>query len=182
MHEIPYPTSHIHMSEFLQVRHSEPCPSYGRTAGVSEKFSSNPPYVSIKKELMATSLGSRGSKQAPRFPVVILAALEELLTDLSQPAFFRIMAWWLLLQSRFADHRGLVPRNIHVEGGSLFAKLTRSKTLGTDKPVSSRLVIVDSEAYVRTRSWAETTTRDSPIPTRLPAPGSKRELQRCPVQ
>ena len=104
---------------------------------------------------MAKSLGPSESKQAPRFHVVILAALEELLTDLAQPVFFRIMAWWPLLQSwgalRFADHRGPELRNIHTEGGSLIAKLTRS--IGTDKLVSSRLVIVDSEAYVRTWSW-----------------------------
>ena len=53
----------------------------------------------FKKELMATSLGSRESKQAPRFPVVFLAALEELLADEAQPAFYGIMAWWLLFQS-----------------------------------------------------------------------------------
>ena len=55
-------------------------------------------YASIKKEIMATSLGSKGSKQPPRYPVVTLAVLEELLSDLSKAVFFRIMAWWLLLQ------------------------------------------------------------------------------------
>ena len=57
-------------------------------AGVTEKFTSIPLYVKIKKELMATSFGAKESKQAPRFPVVILAALEELLADDAQPAFF----------------------------------------------------------------------------------------------
>ena len=97
--------------------------------------------------------GLRRGKHASTFLVVILAALEEFLTEVAQPFFYRIMTWWLLLQSwgnlRFADHRGLV----RVEGGSLVAKLTRSKTLGTDKPVSSRLIIVDSETYIRKRNW-----------------------------
>ena len=106
---------------------------------------------------MAKSLGARDSKQAPRFPVNILVALEELQADASQPVFFRIMAWWLTLQSwgtlRFADHRGLEPKNVHFESGSFTARLTRSKTLGSDKSVSSRMVVVDSEAYFVNRSW-----------------------------
>ena len=119
-HELPYPTSYMHMVEFLQVQHSEPCVRGAirlthaafvfmeELSGVPERFSSNPLYVSIKKELMATSQGSRESKQAPSFPVVVLAALEELLSDISKPLLIRIMARWLLLQSwgtlRFADH------------------------------------------------------------------------------
>ena len=100
------------MIEFLQVRHSEPCARGAirlthaalvfmeEFGGVPERFSSNLLYASIKKELMATSLGSKESKQAPRFPVVVLAALEELLSNLSRPVFLWIMAWWLpLLQS-----------------------------------------------------------------------------------
>ena len=102
-HELPYPASFMHLVEFLQVRHSEPCARGAirlthvafvfmeELAGVSEKFSSDPMYA-IKKELMATSLGPREIKQAPRFPIVLLAALEELLSDSSHPVFFRIMA------------------------------------------------------------------------------------------
>ena len=33
------------------------------------------------------------------------------------------------------------------------ARLTRSKTLGSDKSVSSRLVVADQEAYIRNRTW-----------------------------
>ena len=76
--------------------------------------------VSIKKELVATSLGSQDSKQAPRYPVVILAALGELLSDPSQPVFFRI--------GGYSSSRGerCALRNTCVEGVSWFAKLTRS--------------------------------------------------------
>ena len=62
------------------------------------------------------------------------------------------MAWWLLFQSW--GHRGLEPRNVRCEGGALIAKLTRSKTLGSDKAVSSRLIVVDPEAYFRNKHWA----------------------------
>ena len=56
---------------------------------------------------------------------------------------------------RFADHRGLEPNNVRIEGGTFLARLTRSKTLGSDKPVSSRLVVVDQEAYIRNRTWVK---------------------------
>ena len=88
-HELPYPTTHMHLVEFLQVRHSEPCP--------------------------------RGAMK-----------LTHAASDEAQPVFYRIMAWWLMLQSwgtlRFADHRRLQPRNVRFEAGAFIAKLTRSKT------------------------------------------------------
>ena len=122
-------------------------------AGVTEQLTANPLYISMKKELMATSFGARES----RFPVVILAALDELIADDAQSVFYRMLAWWLLLQSwgtlRFADHCGLEPRNVRFEGGALIAELTRSKTLGTEKPVSSHFVTVDFEAHIRIRNW-----------------------------
>ena len=90
---------------------------------------------------------------------LILAAMEEILADETQPVFYRIMACWLMLQSwgtlRFADHRGLEPINIRFEARTLIAKLTRSKTLGSDKPVSSRIVVVDPEACFRNRTWTK---------------------------
>ena len=109
--------------------------------------------------LLATSLGNRTLKQAPRFPIVLLVAFEELLSDENQPCYFRIIAWWLLLQSRgtlrFADHREIEPKLVKFVGGTWTATLSRSKTLGADKEVRSRLLVVDSEAYFRNRAWLE---------------------------
>ena len=83
---------------------------------------------------MATSPGSLESKQAQRYPLVVLAALEDLVADDAQPVYFQIMPWWLMLQScgtlRFADHWGLDPSNVRFEGGMFLAKLTRSKKIG----------------------------------------------------
>ena len=73
------------------------------------------------------------------------------------------MACWLLLQSwetlRFADHRGLEPRNVPCEGGALIAKLTRSKTLGTDKAVKRTF---DAE----TGSWMGGICSKQKLPTK----------------
>ena len=101
-HELPFATTDMHLVEFLQVQHSEPSPRGAiklthagfvfmeELSGVKEKLTA---VTSVKQELMATSLGARESKQAPRFPEVILAALEEPLADDAQPVFHRIMAW-----------------------------------------------------------------------------------------
>ena len=153
-HTLPYLDTHLQMIEYVQVRHSEPCPR-----GSLKLIPDVPLYSSAQKELMALSPATQESKQAHRYPIVVLAALEEFLADVSQPVYLRIIAWCLMLQSwatlRFSDHRGLEPHNLRIEGGTFLAKLTRSKTLGSDKPVSSRLVVVDQEAYIRNSSWVK---------------------------
>ena len=151
-HAIPYRTSHMHMAEFLQVRHSEPCPRGAITlshaafvfmeelAGVSEHFSSKPLYVSIKKELMATSLGSQGKQTSSEVSCGHTRGSRRALDRSCSTGLFpdhgMVATPPVVGTPRFADHRGLEPRNIHVEGGSLIAKLTRSKTLGMAKPAS----------------------------------------------
>ena len=54
-----------------------------------------------------------------------------------------------------AQTTGLEPSNVRFEGGMFLAKLTRSKTLGSDKQVSSRLVVVDQEAYTQNSTWVK---------------------------
>ena len=72
--------------------------------------------------------------------------------------FFRIYAWWLLLQCwgtlRFDDHRGLHPTTgFSVSGNSLVAQLTRSKTIGPDRALTRRTLVVSEACYVRKLDW-----------------------------
>ena len=104
-HELPYPSSHMHLVEYLQIRHWELCPRGAikfthasfvfmeEVSGVTEKLTIVPLYVSLKKELLSASLGSRQLKQALGFAVVVLAALEELIADDARPSYFRTVAW-----------------------------------------------------------------------------------------
>ena len=105
-HELPYPTSHMHVAEFpagtalaaegSDSPHARGVCFHGRTG---RSFGKVQLEFSVRHdELTATSLVSKESKQAPRFPLVVLAALEALLSDPSKPVFFWIMAWWHLLQ------------------------------------------------------------------------------------
>ena len=167
---LPCPDTYLKIVEYMQIRHSEPCPRGSlklihvafvkELSGVREKFTDVPLYSSARKELMASTPAAQESKQAHRYPVVVLAALEDFLADvlLSQCTYVSSHGGSCYNLGQHYALRITVdwePSNLRIEGGAFLAKLTRSKTLGSDKPVSSRLVAVDQEAYIRNDSWLE---------------------------
>ena len=90
--------------------------------------------------------------------MAVLESLEELVLSESATFFLRVYAWWLLLQCwrtlRFADHRGLNPgRDFEVRGNALEARLTHSKTIGADRNLLHRLVLVSEHCYVKKLNW-----------------------------
>ena len=54
---------------------------------------------------------------------------------------------------RFSDHRGLLPSDVKCAGGSLQAKLSRSKTLGADREVQSRPAYIDQACFIASPGW-----------------------------
>ena len=86
-------------------------------------------YVVALKELMSQAIPGKPPRQAPRFPTILLAAIEDMVLALDRPLFIRVLSWWLLVQSwgtlRFDDHRGLLPREFIVSSAGLQATLTR---------------------------------------------------------
>ena len=135
---------------YLQARQSEPCTRgalkgahkalvfMAVVAGVTaqSRFTTSSLYLVIKKELLSNAIPGRPTKQAPRMFMSMLAALEELTVDDKALPYYRVYAWWILLQSwgtmRFSDHRGLKPSDVQVTGNTMSAKLARSKTTGDD--------------------------------------------------
>ena len=88
----------------------------------------------------------------------MVQALEDTVIDVTVRFYFRVYAWWLLLQCwatlRFSDHRGLVPdEKFEVKGNSLTTRLLRSKTIGSDKTVTSRSVVVSQNCFVKRSEW-----------------------------
>ena len=85
--------------------------------------------------------------------VEILGAIEVFVMDQTKPRYLRIFGWWVLLPNwvilRFGDHRGLLPEHITVSDRGLLAVLSRSKTLGSDKAIGSRPVVVHSVCFIR---------------------------------
>ena len=111
------------------------------------RFTSNQLYTVVNKELSTTALPGQPRKQGSRMLIAVLAALEKMVADSSQVRFFRLFAWWLGIL-RFSDHRGLLPSDVKCSGGSLQTKLSRSKTLGADREVQSRLVYIDQACFI----------------------------------
>ena len=168
-HGISFPIHWRQLTEYLQVRYSEPCvrgslklvhSSYifmQEVAGIEDKLTDSSMYVVALKELLSQSIPGKPPRQAPRFPTILLAAFEDMVLAVDRPVFIRVLSWWLLVQSwgtlRFDDHRGLLPREFHVSSAGLQARLTRSKVSGSDKHLSYRSVIIHPSAYVERESW-----------------------------
>ena len=152
------------------MRHSEPCTRGGlksthqafvfmeEIAAVEVRLTQVSLYSILYKELLSSTLTGGNQRQAPRIPTVMVQALEDTVVDESVRFYFRVYARWLLLQCwgtlRFSDHRGLIPdEKFEVKGNSLTTRLTRSKTIGSDKTVSSRSVVVSPTRFVRRSEW-----------------------------
>ena len=90
-------------------------------------------YDAILRELLSTALPGKPAKQAPRFPIKVLTAVESFVVDDTKPAYMRMYAWWVLLQNwctlRFSDHRGISPRTVQEGAGFWSMLLERSKTI-----------------------------------------------------
>ena len=154
-HGITYPTKQTHLTDFMQVRLSEPC-NRGSLKLVHESFifldivsglepslrlTSSQLYITIYRELMTKALPGKLPRQAPRMFSSMLKALEQLVMSVSSPVYFRIYAWWTCIQSwatlRFDDHRGINPRDIRIDCSSFTATRTRGTTIGEDKAIRS---------------------------------------------
>ena len=68
---------------------------------------------------------------------MMLSMLDGVVVNANSPVYHRIHAWWILVQSwrtlRFDDHRGIRPKDVSFIGGSMSARLTSSKTPGSDR-------------------------------------------------
>ena len=171
---VDFPSSVEHYTSFLQMRVSEPCTRCAlkqshmciafmeEVAGVqkSDRFTHTQLYEIIYSELLTSALPAQAVKQAPRLFVSIIMALEKYVADTAQPAYLRVYAWKLNLQCwctlRFSDHRGIKPAMVRVKGGSLSASLSWSKTLGHDKPVRARPLVVDPCCFFAEPLWMST--------------------------
>ena len=114
-----------------------------------------------RKDLLTSALPGNPPRQAPRYPTVLLAALEDTVMSWELPIFWRVLSWWLLLQSwrthRFDDDFWLCAnRRAGIRNGALGevneveSVWTRQKT---DLP---RLIVDHFSAYVHQKSWLVT--------------------------
>ena len=87
----------------------------------------------------------------------MLFFLEQLLMNETSSIHLRVYSWWMLVQNwamlRFSDHRGLNPSQVALREGSFHARLTRSKTIGQDKTITSKPLVIDACCFLSHREW-----------------------------
>ena len=101
---------------------------------MEQKLTQQALYGTVYKGLLATGEPGRPTRQAPRLPAALVEALEQNVLKQDVPFYPN--------------------KHFTVEGNSLAARLTRSKT--TDKRITFRSVVVSSQCFVSERSWLST--------------------------
>ena len=169
----PWPEGVREVLDYLEVRASEPCartvPSsflaslafIEKSGGVpaSRQLAAEPCVRSCVDELNMSLAGNcaPGKKVAPRYPLALVVALEEVVVSAERLDYERMLAWWILVKVwgtlRFDDHRGMAPEKLKLEGGTLSGSLTRSKTSGSGKAIESLPLIVNVEAWLVFPGW-----------------------------
>ena len=119
----------------------------------TECITENPLYQVLYHELLSKAAPGRPTRQAPRMLVAMLRSIERLVVNEGELPYVRLYSWWTLL--RFDDHRGIEFASVRVSQQGLQARLTRSKTTGSDKTALCRPVVVDSISYVSEPLWLE---------------------------
>jgi len=173
LYAVPFPRTVLHLVEYLQARADEPC-GLSALEGVASGFAfmedacgfprgqrlvDVPLFDAYYKELVAgyAGAGKEPLRQAPRYPLCFVLALEREVVDEEVAACYRCHAWWHLLSLwaalRFDDHRGLSPGAIRMTPRGLEAVLSRTKTSGPGKRVSELPLIVSSAAFLREPAW-----------------------------
>ena len=100
------------------------------------------------------------TKRAPRFPVVLLARLEELVVDEMYAVGWRIWAWiklakvWASL--RWSDIQAILPQELCLMEGRLTTILRSTKASGPNRQVKELPVCVRERAYFAKPAWIKT--------------------------
>jgi len=166
----------MHLVEYVQARADEPCGLSvleGVAAGFAfmeeccgfakgQRLVDAPLFGAYLKELVSgyASPGKGPTRQAPRYPLALVLALEREVVDPGVAACYRCHAWWHLLalwaSLRFDDHRGLAPGSVQLTARGLEAVLSRTKTTGPGKRVDTLPLVVGYDAYLVCSAWLVT--------------------------
>ena len=148
---------------FLRTRASEPA-NIGALRNVNRTFTflhevtgteqanrltATPLYDAVYREILTSCEPGRPVKQAPRFPVGLLALVENLVTTNSNPAYMRMYGWW---HDAFLRPPWLVSSRHHSQRWESDRALEGGRR-GTYKNVSARPVRVDASSFISSPQW-----------------------------
>jgi len=175
VYSVPFPRRVLHLVEYMQARADEPC-GLSVLQGVAAGFAfmetccgyprgarlvDEPLFDAFQKEVVAgfSAPGLGQLKQAPRYPLALVLALEREVVDPAVPLCYRCHAWWHLVavwaSLRFDDHRGLAPCAVQFTPRGLEAVLSRTKTTGPGKRVTTLPMVVGYGAFLKQPDWLE---------------------------
>ena len=106
------------------------------------------------------STGAPLTKRAPRYPIALLARLEELVVDDMFAVGWRIWAWIKLVKVwaslRWSDVQVIIPQELCLIEGRLTTILRKTKTSGPNQQVKELPVCVSERAYFAKPKWIKT--------------------------
>ena len=104
--------------------------------------------------------GANAVMKAPRFPIVVIGALECKVLCPEAPLGMRVMAWSRLIKIygtlRWDDLQRLRPVDTALPQAGLVGRLSQTKTSGAGKKVRDLPLFIPRHAYVLVDSWLET--------------------------
>ena len=158
--------------EYLFSRMDEPCgPSipgfickavnwFEKLAGLDEAsvVTSSRAVIQIRDYITEQlSKDSPPPRRAPRYPAVVIEALECMVLDVTVSICIRVLAWCKLLKIlgglRYDDLQKIKPHELHLTSGRLTTLLRVTKTSGPGKRVQELPVCISEHAFIWCAQW-----------------------------
>ena len=96
-------------------------------------------------------------RRAPRYPVMVLALIERVVLDDSEPTGLRIYSWAKLVKTwaslRWSDLQAIRPAELRLVEGRLVTTLRRTKTSGPNKRIKEMPICVSEAAFFEDPDW-----------------------------
>ena len=125
-----------------------------------EKVSKHPMVVRALRDIeVGLARGGSGHvvRKAPQYAVLMVVALEHVVTDTDATEYRRVYAWFKLVRIwaalRFDDTLHIAPSDVSYLDGTLEVKIGRTKTTGPGKRVETLVAYVGPGAFVNDDDW-----------------------------
>ncbi len=169
---IDFPENVLDVIDYVVDRSEEPCTKSAllgfraalrfieSVGGYGDGFTDDPLFANCFAGLVAAAAGRRdgaGTRQALPPTMAMMAMMEVLVTDANDDSYDAMLAWWGLVSCwavlRFDDNRGLSPSDIEERDSHWELLFRRTKTTGDDKAVTTRVGVVDKNAWLIKADW-----------------------------
>jgi hypothetical protein len=172
--QLAWPTSHLQVVEYLHEAVNEPCARshpqsliqalawMERAGGVraADQLSKEPLLLrTVDFVVGKLSQGMDPAKQAPRIPMLAIAAMEAYVCNKKMPIYLRYRAFTILFKvwatMRQDDLQQLTPGRLRMVSDSVVGELMRTKTTGATKRVREVPIIISSDASITGMPWLQ---------------------------